>query len=282
MNGVLVVNKPKGFTSRDVVNKVGKILGTKKIGHIGTLDPIATGVLVLCIGNSLKLVELMMEHDKEYIAKVCLGFETDTLDITGNVISKKEVPNLKKEDIELVLKKFIGKISQQVPAYSSIKVHGKKLYEYARNGEEVELPTKEVEVYQLELIDFVSPQEFVIKCRVSKGTYIRSLIRDIGYALGTCATMSELERVSLGKFQLSDSYTLDDLEKGHYQLLSNLEALDLPVIVVSDALEKKVRNGQVLPKFFDNDMVYLVNQSHDLLAIYQHKDNDFVKPYRVF
>lgn len=282
MNGVLVVNKPEGFTSRDVVNKVSKILGTKKIGHTGTLDPLATGVLVLCIGSALKLVELLMEHDKEYVATVRLGIETDTLDISGNIILENDYANITKDDVKNVLKRFIGKISQQVPIYSSVKVNGKKLYEYARNGESVELPVREVEIYNLELLEFVSPSEFVIKCHVSKGTYIRSLIRDIGYELGTCATMVKLERISLGKFNIGDSFTLDDIKDGKYEILSCRDAVSLPVLVVSDDMEKKIKNGQVLPKFFDGDMVYLVNNNNELLAIYRKKDDMFVKPYRMF
>ena len=283
MNGVLVINKPKGFTSRDVVNKVSNLLGTKKIGHTGTLDPIATGVLVLCIGSSLKLVELLMNHDKEYVARVRLGIETDTLDITGNVVKKDYSNTISRDDVIKVLCQFVGKIKQQVPAYSSVKVQGKKLYQYARNNEVVELPIRDVEIYSLELLDFDNNnQEFVIRCRVSKGTYIRSLVRDIGYALGTYATMLELERTSLGNFLLSDSFTLEEIEMGKYRLLSPMEAVHLPVVCVSDSMEKKVKNGQVLPTFFDDEMVYLINSKKEVLAIYQRKDDKFVKPYRMF
>ncbi len=283
MNGVLVINKPKGFTSRDVVNKISNIFGTKKIGHTGTLDPIATGVLVLCIGSSLKLVELLMNHDKEYVARVRLGIETDTLDITGNVVKEDYRNTISRDDVIKVLCQFVGKIKQQVPAYSSVKVQGKKLYQYARNNEVVELPIRDVEIYSLELLDFDNNnQEFVIRCRVSKGTYIRSLVRDIGYALGTYATMLELERTSLGNFLLSDSFTLEEIEMGKYRLLSPMEAVHLPVVCVSDSMEKKVKNGQVLPTFFDDEMVYLINSKKEVLAIYQRKDDKFVKPYRMF
>ena len=283
MNGVLVINKPKGFTSRDVVNKVSNLLGTKKIGHTGTLDPIATGVLVLCIGSSLKLVELLMNHDKEYVARVRLGVETDTLDITGNVVKEDYRNTISRDDVIKVLCQFVGKIKQQVPAYSSVKVQGKKLYQYARNNEVVELPIRDVEIYSLELLDFDNNnQEFVIRCRVSKGTYIRSLVRDIGYALGTYATMLELERTSLGNFLLSDSFTLEEIEMGKYRLLSPMEAVHLPVVCISDSMEKKVKNGQVLPALFDDEMVYLINSKKEVLAIYQRKDDKFVKPYRMF
>jgi len=282
MNGVIVVNKEKGYTSRDIVNIVGKYFNTKKIGHTGTLDPMATGVLVLCMGKCLKLVELLMEHDKEYIAKIKLGIETDTLDITGNIIREEIVPNISKEDVEIVLSNFIGKLKQQVPKYSAIKVNGKKLYEYARNGEEVILPVKDIEIYDIKLISDIIDNSFYIKCHVSKGTYIRSLVRDIGYKLGTIATMEELSRISLGKFKLDDSYTIDEIKSGTYKLLDISDVIDLPKVVVDSELEKKIRNGQILKKFFDEERVMIVNRNREVLAIYSIKDKDYVKPYKMF
>ena len=151
MNGVLLVNKPKGLTSRDVVNVICKKFNTKKVGHTGTLDPIAEGVLVILMGRALKISELLTSEKKEYIAKVVLGYETDMLDITGVEI-KRNKPNCSKEDIERVLKSFIGKYEEQVPMYSAVKVGGKKLYEYARNKIEVIPPTREVYIYSLELV----------------------------------------------------------------------------------------------------------------------------------
>ena len=283
MNGILAIYKEKGYTSRDVVNILTKELGTKKIGHTGTLDPIATGVLVVCINNGLKLVELLTNHDKEYIAKVRLGIETDTLDITGTTIKEdKNILKYSKEQIEEALKKFIGKTMQTVPKYAAIKVDGKKLYEYARNGEEVELPTREIEIYDLKLASSVKDNEFYIKCHVSKGTYIRSLIRDIGYALGTYATMVELERTKLGEFGLENTYTLEDIRYGVYSITSIEDSVNLPKVVVDKEVEKKIRNGMVLDKFFDDNMVMIMNKDNELIAIYQSIDNGKVKPYRMF
>lgn len=282
MNGILVIYKEKGYTSRDVVNVLGRELKTKKIGHTGTLDPLATGVLVVCVNQGLKLVELLTDHDKEYIAKIRLGIETDTLDIAGNVLKSEQIRSYSKEEVEEVLKRFVGKIKQVVPKYAAIKVNGKKLYEYARNGEEVELPVRDIEIYDLKLISDVKNGEFYIKCHVSKGTYIRSLVRDIGYALGTVATMVELERTSLGKFSLEDTYTLDDIRSGMYSILDINEVLDLPKVVVDSELEKKIKNGCVLDKFFDEDMVMVMNNSNQLLAIYQVREDGLVKPYRMF
>lgn len=282
MNGVIVVNKDKGYTSRDVVNIVGKYFDTKKIGHTGTLDPMATGVLVLCMGKGLKLVEMMMDHDKEYVAKIKLGIETDTLDVTGNIVKNMDVPVITKEKVIEVLNSFKGESKQEVPKYSSVKVNGKKLYDYARNGEDVELPIKDICVYDIELISDIIDNSFSIKCHVSKGTYIRSLVRDIGYKLGTIATMEELDRVSLGKFNLCDSYTIDDIKNGKYEVLGISDVVDLPVVKVDSDMEKKIKNGQVLRKFFDNKRVLVVNKNEEVIAIYEEKDEFNVKPYRMF
>lgn len=282
MNGVLAIYKEKGYTSRDVVNVLSKELSTKKIGHTGTLDPLATGVLVVCIGQGLKLVEMLTDHDKEYIAKIRLGIETDTLDITGNVLKSVDVRNYTKNEVREVLKKFVGKIKQEVPKYAAIKVNGKKLYEYARNGEEVELPVREVEIYDLKLVSDIINNEFYIKCHVSKGTYIRSLVRDIGYALGTVAIMVELERTRLGKFSLEDTYMIEDIRGGMYSMFSIDEVLDLPKVIVDKNMEKKIRNGCVLDKFFDYDMAMIMSEENKLLAIYRIHDDNKVKPYRMF
>lgn len=282
MNGIIVVNKEKGYTSRDVVNIVGKQFGTKKIGHTGTLDPLACGVLVLCMGKGLKLVEMLMDHDKEYIAKIKLGIETDTLDITGNIINKMEVPSITKDKVIEVLNSFLGESKQEVPKYSAIKVNGKKLYEYARNGEDVDLPKKDITVHSIELISDIVDNSFYIKCHVSKGTYIRSLVRDIGYKLDNVAVMEELNRTSLGKFKLEDSYTLVDIKNGKYKILDIKDVIDLPKIVVNSSMEKRIRNGQVLKKFFDSEKAVIINENDEVIAIYQVKDKDYVKPYKMF
>ena len=282
MNGILAIYKEKGYTSRDVVNVLSRELGTKKIGHTGTLDPIATGVLVVCIGDGLKLVELLTNHDKEYIAKVKLGIETDTLDITGNVLKKEAIRDYSKEEVEDVLKGFVGKIKQEVPKYAAIKVNGKKLYEYARNGEDVELPVRDIEVYDLKLASDIVNGEFYIKCHVSKGTYIRSLIRDIGKSLGTVATMVELERTRQGDIGLENTYTLDDIRYGMFSMMEIRDVVNLPEVVVDKDMERKIRNGQVLDKFFDDDMAMVINEDDELVAIYQRIDDNKVKSYRMF
>ena len=282
MNGILVIDKEKGYTSRDIVNIVSKKLGTKKVGHTGTLDPIATGVLVLCIGKSLKLTELLVSNDKEYIARVRLGIETDTLDITGNIVKESKVKDITREDIEKVLNKFKGKINQEVPKYSAVSVNGKRLYEYASNDIYVKLPVREVEVFEIELISDIVDNEFSFRCRVSKGTYIRSLIRDIGYELGNCATMVELKRIKQGMFDINEAYSLKDIENDNYKILNPIDVLDIPKVVVSEDMEFRVINGQVLKKFFAGDIAMILNKNNELLAIYKDYNDGYVKPYKMF
>jgi len=284
MNGILVINKEKDYTSRDVVNIVGKTFNTKKVGHTGTLDPMATGVLVLCIGKSLKVVEILTEHDKDYIAKLKLGFETDTLDITGNV-TKTSDKKVTIEEIEKCLENFKGNIKQEVPKYSAVKVNGKKLYEYARNNIDVKLPVREVNVSKLDLINYDNEKkELTIFCTVSKGTYIRSLIRDIGNYLGTFATMTSLERTRLGKYSVSESYTLDDIKNNNYKLLDieDMYPSDKK-IHVSEELLFKIKNGQVLDKFFDGKDVMILDDNDKAVAIYVESDiKNKAKPWKMF
>jgi len=287
MNGILVIDKEKNYTSRDIVNIIGKKLKTRKIGHTGTLDPLATGVLVLCIGKSLKVVDLITSYDKEYIAKVRLGIETDTLDITGNIL-KIDNPKVTKEAVVKVLKSFLGKSIQEVPKYSAVKVNGKKLYEYARENIDIELPKREIEIYDIELLTDIEKvdiyYEFSFKVKVSKGTYIRSLVRDIGHKLNTCACMTELTRTKQGNFNIENSYTLKDIENDNYQLLKIKDVLEIPKITVDDKKLIKIKNGAILNKFFDSNMVLILDKDGNEIGIYQtyEKDSTKVKPYKIF
>lgn len=285
MNGIIVIDKPKDYTSRDIVNIVSKKLNTKKVGHTGTLDPLATGVLVLPIGRALKVSELLTSNTKEYIAEVILGYETDMLDITGTEI-KRNIPNVTKEELLKVLKSYIGKYNQEVPLYSAVKVGGKKLYEYARSGTPVIPPSKEVEVYSLELISDLKhikgAVEFTIRCEVSKGTYIRSLIRDIAYSLNTYGTMKNLIRTRQGIFTLKDAYTLKDIEENNYKLLSIKECLpNIKTTVIEEPLLTKVKNGMVLDKFFEENMSLLLDKEGKEIAIYIASGDNKVKPYKM-
>ena len=276
-NGILIVNKPSGITSRDVVNIVGKTLNTKKVGHTGTLDPMATGVLVLCLGNALKVCELITANDKEYIAKVILGIETETLDTTSPIINTKKT-NITKEEIEKVLNSFKGSYLQEVPKYSAVKINGKKLYEYAREGKEIELPKKMVTIYDIQLVSDITyyndTTTFYIKTTVSKGTYIRSLIRDIGYKLNTCGCMDSLERTRQGIFNIDNSYTLEEIKNNNYKLLSIEESLpNIPLVEVDNKTLFKIRNGVKLKKFFTGDMA-IIKDKNKVVAIYKNDLNE--------
>lgn len=279
MDGILLINKEPNMTSRDVVNKVCHLLNTKKVGHTGTLDPMATGVLVLAINKGLKIVNEITALDKEYEAEITLGINTDTLDITGKTLDTKEV-NVTNEDIDRVLKTFIGDYDMEVPLYSAIKINGKKLYEYARNNEEVEVPIHKVKVYELVRTNDIKDNKFSIRCKVSKGTYIRSLVRDISKELGTVGVMSKLNRTKQGKFDIKDCYTLKDIEDGNYKLLDIKDVLDLPVVEVPDSIYNKVINGNKIDNTFDYDK-FIFEKDNQIIAIYE-KDNDLLRPLHMF
>ena len=276
MDALLVVNKPKGLTSRDVVNELNHIFSTKKIGHTGTLDPNATGVLVCLIGKYTKLVNLITFYDKEYIAEIKLGIKTDTDDITGNIIAKENT-TLTLDKIEEVFSNFPKTYDQQVPIYSAVKINGKKLYEYAREKIDIALPKRRVNIYSLELLSF---QDNIItfKTKVSKGTYIRSLINDICTNLNTIGTMNNLIRTKQGNFDIKNSYTLEDIKNNNYKFLTLKEFLDYPIIELDDTLIKKVSNGAIITNTFNiQDKVILTYQNKDI-AIYEVNEK-YLKPY---
>ena len=248
MDGILLVNKPKGITSRDVVNEISKFLKTKKVGHTGTLDPIATGVLALCIGKYTKLSDELTSTKKEYIATAIVGQDSDTLDNTG-IITKDETQIIEKEKIEQTIKSFEKIYDQEVPSYSAVKINGKKLYEYARNNEKVDLPTRKVEIYEIELLDVKYEENHTIikfRCLVSKGTYIRSLIRDIGKSLNTCAIMSDLIRTKQGNFNIEESYTIEQIKNNDYKFIDIYNYLEeYEKIIMDDELKNKIDNGAI-------------------------------------
>lgn len=211
MEGIIIVNKPKGITSFDVIRKLKKILKTKKIGHTGTLDPLATGVMLMCVGKATKLTSDLEAKDKVYIADFDIGYATDTYDIEGKKIAENII-EISKENLEQSIKKFIGNIKQVPPMYSAIKIDGNKLYHLARKGIEVERPERDVTIEYINLLDF-KDNKAKIETKVSKGCYIRSLIYDIGQDLGTYATMTALQRKQVGSYSLEDSYSLEQIEE---------------------------------------------------------------------
>ena len=273
MNGILIVNKSDGFTSRDVVNKLSKVFNTKKIGHTGTLDPIAKGVLVVVLGKYTKLCEDLTQTYKEYIATFKLGILTDTLDITGNVIDEKNC-NVSEEEIRNVISSYKCVYDQEVPIYSSVKINGRKLYEYARNGEEVSLPKRKVDIKSIEVLE-INKDIIKIKCLVSKGTYIRSLIRDIGESLNTHATMTDLIRTKQGIFDIKDSYTIEDIENGNYKLINIEDVLDL--FVINNEYIKEATNGVKLKLDIKNKYILFKSNNEDI-ALYK-KDGEYFRMY---
>lgn len=284
MHGLIIVNKEKDWTSRDAVNKISKILNTRKVGHTGTLDPLATGVLVVAIGEGLKLVDSLTSDTKEYIAEVSCGISTDTLDVLGNIIEEKDNFILDSNTIKETLNTFLGQSLQEVPLYSSIKINGKRLYEYAREGEEVELPKREIEIFSIELLE-VKEKTFSFKVKVSKGTYIRSLIRDIGIKLNIPCCMKNLKRIKQGNFDIENAVTLEDIEQGHFKVIPFYEILsNYPMIEVDDYIENKIRNGRILENRYQDDKIVFINKKKEVLAIYEKYslDSSKVKPIKVF
>ena len=249
MDGIIVINKPKGCTSHDIVYKIKKLFG-EKVGHTGTLDPNATGVLPILIGNGTKLSKYLINHDKTYIATIKLGIKTDTADSEGSEIETKQVNQSIYEEnyIQKMLDNFIGTQIQTPPIYSAIKVKGKKLYEYARKGQEVEIPKREIEIYEIKLLDMnKNLNEIVIKVHCSKGTYIRSLCEDISEKLETLGYMKELQRTQVGEFTIEQSIKVEELSKTEDFLRQHL-------ITMEKLLEKNesiVLNFDEIAKFLN-------------------------------
>ena len=270
MNGILIVDKEKGMTSRDVVNQISKIFNTKKVGHTGTLDPIATGVLVILLGKYTKLTELLTSYTKEYYATMELGILTDTLDITGHIVKKEDV-TVTEDDIRAAFARFPKEYDQTVPLYSAVKIAGQKLYEYARANKDVTLPQRRVHIYQLEIVA-IDHHLVTFKCTVSKGTYIRSLIRDLALSLNTVATMRELRRTKQGSFAIDESYTLSDIANRRYELKDLSAVLDYDIIDMDDELAKKIYNGGTYLGPHQKDFILFRHHDEDI-ALYKYREN---------
>lgn len=293
INGIINVYKEPGFTSFDVVAKLRGILKQKKIGHTGTLDPMATGVLVVCLGQATKLVDFLTQGTKEYRAKMKLGLSTDTEDITGKVLEEREV-TVDEDAVLECINSFVGKYDQIPPMYSAIKKDGKKLYEYARAGVSIEREARGVEIISIENIDIQLPNiSFDVHC--SKGTYIRSLCRDIGEKLGCLGTLTALERSNVHGFVLDDAYKLDEIETIFKN--GNINDIVLPtdalltqyprVNIKQDKL-KYLLNGNKLKKdnfIFEgecqNEIVRVYNED-TFMALYQYTEEGLYKPYKMF
>lgn len=276
MDGIIIINKPKGCTSHDIVHKAKKIFN-EKVGHTGTLDPMATGVLPLLIGKGTLCSKYLIEHDKIYKAKIQLGIKTDTADQEGNIIEKLQVDDsiFNIEKIKNVLKNMIGKIEQTPPIYSAIKVKGKKLYEYARKGEKVEIPKRKITIYNIELTN-IDPKNKTIEFKVhcSKGTYIRSLCEDISAKLGTIGYMASLQRVKVGRFSIENSITIDDLENDIKDYFISIEKLfeNEPSIELNNRKLELFLNGVKLTHEL-NDGVYKIYNNNKFIGLGTVKNN---------
>ena len=234
MNGILNLNKPAGYTSFDCVAVLRKLTGEKKIGHTGTLDPQATGVLPICIGKATRLLEFMDSAPKTYVCGCTLGLETDTQDIWGSVLydRRPETASVTRENVEKALRSFEGEIEQKPPVFSAIKVNGKKLYEYAREGRDVEIPVRKVTIHSIRILDWNGPEEpFTFEVVCSRGTYVRSICHDLGRMLGCGACMSSLVRTQTCGYSIENAVSLDDLKQMTAEQIEAL--LDPPETAVS-------------------------------------------------
>ena len=282
--GIIIVDKPKGYTSRDIVNMVGRFLNTTKVGHCGTLDPIATGVLVIGVQDGLKILEFMNNDTKEYVAKAKIGLSTDTLDVTGKVIKEIDNYELDKDKLKDIILSFKKTYLQEVPLYSSVKVNGERLYKYAREGIDVDLPKREVTIHDIEVLE-ITDDSFTFRCDVSKGTYIRSLIRDIGEELGIDCSMEELERTRQGVFSIKDAYSLSDIENNKFDFIPLAKVLEeFYSTIVDTEMENKIKNGALLPNIYNEDIIVFKNIKNEVVGIYEpySKDKKKIKPIRVF
>ena len=294
INGVINVYKEKGFTSHDVVAKLRGIVKQKKIGHTGTLDPDATGVLPVCLGNATKLCDMLTDKSKEYVTTMRLGFCTDTQDISGNILEQKEVC-VAEDKVREVIASFVGNYDQIPPMYSALKVNGKKLYELAREGIEVERKARSIEIYEIEIMDISLP-DITMRVHCSKGTYIRTLCHDIGMKLECFGTMVELKRTKVAAFLLENAYKLSDIEEmvktqNLNEILTKTEDMFECVSVrVAPPYEKLLFNGnpiylnQIMERIRIGDKEQVKVYANDkFCAIYECDEaKHILKPVKMF
>lgn len=285
INGIVNIYKEKGYTSHDVVAVLRKVVGQKKIGHTGTLDPDATGVLPVCLGRATKVCELLIDHDKTYEALLLLGKTTDTQDISGEVLEEKDPAHLTEEEVRSCIESFIGEYDQVPPMYSALKVNGKKLYELAREGKTVERKSRRVQIHGIRILEMNLPHvRMEVDC--SKGTYIRTLCHDIGEKLQVGGCMEELERTKVGRFLKEDAVTLDEvrqkMEQGDgAELFTPLDQIfaELPAVTVTDAKAWMSYNGNDLPERFllekeewtDGQEVRVYDSRKNFIGLYQYR-----------
>lgn len=289
-DGVININKPKGCTSYDVVHRIKKITN-KKVGHTGTLDPMATGVLPICIGKASKISQYIVAQTKRYTATIILGVRTDTLDITGKVLSETNF-FYNKEKILNTLKKFCGEYYQLPPMFSAIKKNGQKLYELARQGITIEREKRLVNIYELNFVNYIPPNKISVDVKCSKGTYIRSLCDDIGNEIGCGACLSELTRTECGDFFIENSITVDEFDKLYQNNLADSKIIAIENLLdfkkVTVAAQNILYNGNKIDlkfvlsekNFVDNEKLLVFDPQKKLVGIYLREKN-FLRPVRM-
>lgn len=302
MNGILIINKPRGMTSNQVVGRLRRILGIKKIGHTGTLDPDVDGVLPMCIGNATRIAEYMLDQRKAYTGEVTFGYSTDTQDASGEVMDRVAFVSLTEDQVKAAFTSFQGDIMQIPPAYSAIKVAGKRAYDLARQGQKVELSPRQVHIYSLVILSMQLDKEhpkvrFAVES--SKGTYVRTLCYDIGQKLGIPSHMSDLTRTRSGPFTLGDAYTIEQIEEAQntgtidqFLVSASVAVKHFPLYHVSEKQEKRVSNGMemIFPlqgkSLLEGERIRIESSSGNLLAIYRVKQmvgqSVICKPEKVF
>ena len=283
MNGIIVIDKPINMTSHDVVSQVRKTLKTKKVGHLGTLDPLASGVLVVCVGDATKLAQFIENVEKTYLSTICIGKTTSTLDRESVFTEIKKVEKIDENTILSVLDSFLGKSLQYPPIFSAIKVNGRKLYDLARKGEEIQIEPREIEIKSIKMVSPITYEDdscyFQFLVTASKGTYIRSLCRDIANKLGYPGYMKALRRISSGCYNIKNADTLEEVKNNNFTMYSMLSSLsDFPKLEDPEFIEKAKNGMKISPKaVFDIFKQYpskiVIHQGEKLIAIYQYQES---------
>ncbi len=274
LSGILLIDKPVGVTSRFICDKIQKKFHMKKVGHLGTLDPFASGLLLIAIGKACKILKYLENLNKTYCACLKLGETTPTLDTESEIILKKDIPLLNKDKILDVLNSFKGEIVQKVPLTSAKRVGGKRLYEYAHNNEEIDTPTQKVNIYNIYLLDF-NVDNIIFRVEVSKGTYIRTLGKDIANRLNTIGYLTSLRREAIGEFNVVKSVSIEDVSEK--DLIDIKDALYLiKKYKVDDNLIKKVRNGVSLKlKDIEDELILIIDRENNPIAIYEKQNDEY-------
>jgi tRNA pseudouridine55 synthase len=286
-SGLLIINKPAGITSHDVVARVRKITGLRKVGHTGTLDPMATGVLVVCLGQATRLIEYIMAVKKQYRAVIRFGVTTDTLDADGTIVARSDASALTETDLNQALPPFLGDIDQRPPIFSAIKKGGRPLYKRARAGQSVEVPLRSVTIYQLDWVDW-HPPDLTLDVVCSPGTYIRSLARDLGDAVGVGAHLAGLQRTANGDWTLDEAIALADLTPDNWQthlLPVDSAAAHLPKVVLNADNTVHIKHGRKVeldsvPQ--NSGVLRAYSQDNTFLAILTHAEDNLWRPKKVF